>query len=155
MLVAVSMVVFGQRGANEVRWRDLQGITITGGTNMTVSGSYPTWTVTPSLTPSLTSVTATRGTVTNLTSTTATLTTARITNETTTNLTATTATITTLALLGTSTTKTLTTTGSIAASGKVSSADTTGIVLRDASGVYWRIYISPTGVIGTATTTTP
>ena len=133
MLVAVSMVVFGQRGANEVRWRDLQGITITGGTNMTVSGSYPAWTVTPSLTPTVTSVTATTGTltaasITGLTATTATVTTANITTANATT---------------------------VKASGKVSTADTTGIVLRDKNGVYWRLWISATGAVGTATTTTP
>lgn len=57
MLVAVSMVVFGQRGANEVRWRDLQGITITGAGTTTVSGSYPAWTITGDMTPAFTNAT--------------------------------------------------------------------------------------------------
>ena len=93
MFVAVSVVVFGQQKKNEVRWRDLQGISITGVNNITVTGSYPSWTITSSVTPTLTSAA-----LTNITATTATITTAVITNPT---------------LLGAATTKTLTVTGNV------------------------------------------
>ena len=56
ILFAFALTGFSQQKKNEVRWRDLQSITLTGGTNITITGTYPSWTFTPSLTPAFTTV---------------------------------------------------------------------------------------------------
>ena len=63
VFVLIGIVVTGycQQNKNEVRWRDLQGMTFTAGTNFSISGSYPSWTFTPSLTPTFTTVNTGQG----------------------------------------------------------------------------------------------